>query len=110
MADPLALGGKLLSLLDESARTSTYKPALLLALVDRAQEYLDGGTVPVRALAERVVELYWPQTLEYPTTGDVLRQNQGGQALIVSAIVKFRADHAATTRRLPEAVRRDASW
>jgi hypothetical protein len=37
MSDPLALDEQLLSLLDESARSSTYKPALLPALFDRVQ-------------------------------------------------------------------------
>ena len=85
MTDALALRAKLLALLEESARTTTYKPALLLALIDRVQEYVEHETVPVRALAERVVELYWPQTLAYPTTGGVLRQSQTstGRAAIV---------------------------
>lgn len=56
MTDALALGEKLLALL-ESARTTTYKPALLLALIDRAQEYSERESIPVRALAERVIEL-----------------------------------------------------
>ena len=61
MTEALALGEKLLSLLEESARTTTYKPALLLALIDRAQEYVEQDSIPVGALAERVVELYWPR-------------------------------------------------
>lgn len=112
MTDPLALGEKLLALLEESARTTTYKPALLLALIDRAQEYLDQSSIPVRALAERVVELYWPQTLAYPTTGSVLKQSQTvtGRAAIVQAVVDFRSEHATTTRALPPAVRAQQSW
>jgi antitoxin (DNA-binding transcriptional repressor) of toxin-antitoxin stability system len=35
VTNAIALGEKLLSLLEESARTTTYKPALLLALIDR---------------------------------------------------------------------------
>jgi len=42
VTDALALGEKLLSLLEESARSSTYKPALLLALIDRVQEHVEG--------------------------------------------------------------------
>lgn len=111
MTDAVALGEKLLSLLDQSARSSTYKPALLLALIDRVQEYVDQDHVPVRALAERVIELYWPQTLPYPTTGDVLRQNQAGpQARIVSTILQFRDQHGAASRALPETLRRDVTW
>jgi hypothetical protein len=40
MRDPLALDEQLLSLLDESACFSTYKPALLPALFDRVQARL----------------------------------------------------------------------
>jgi len=111
LTDALALGEKLLSLLEQSARSSTYKPALLLALIDRVQEYGEAEQIPVRALAERVIELYWPQTLTYPTTGAVLRQNNaGGQASIVSAILDFREQHASASRALPDAVRRDTRW
>lgn len=112
VTDALALGEKLVSLLHESARSSTYKPALLLALLDRAPEFLDEeGRVPVRALAERVVELYWPQTLAYPTTGSVLLQNQaGGQARIVRDVLDFRATQSATARALPQTLRDNRDW
>ena len=87
MTDALALGEKLLSLLDESARTTTYKPALLLALIDRVQEHVDQPGVPMRILAERVIELYCPQTLPYQTTGKVLNQSQTrGRATILAEI------------------------
>jgi hypothetical protein len=109
LSDPLALGERVLALLEQSARTSTYKPALLLALIDRAPEHVDEGAVPVSALAERVIELYWPQTLEYPTTGQVLVQSQaGGQALIVRRIVEFRGESRG--RSLPESWRRSIDW
>ena len=52
LSEPIVLGEKLLSLLDESSTSSTYKPALLLAIIDRAPEYPDGadpGQLPGRA-------------------------------------------------------------
>jgi hypothetical protein len=111
VTDALALGEKLLSLLDESARTTTYKPALLLALIDRVQENVDQPRVPVRMLAERVIELYWPQTLPYQTTGRVLRQSQTrGRATIVAEIEALRRQHATTARALPETVRSGDAW
>ena len=112
VTEALALGEKLLSLLEESARTTTYKPALLLALIDRAQEYSEQESIPVGALAERVIELYWPQTLAYPTTGNVLRQSQTstGRAAIVQAILAFRDQHAAAARVLPPAIRQERGW
>ena len=110
MTEPLALGEKLLALLDESARTTTYKPALLLALIDRVQEHVDTGIVPVRELAERVIELYWPQTRPYTTTGAVLRQSNTGRALIVGRVTEYRERVAPDVRSLPEAVRRRGDW
>jgi hypothetical protein len=109
--DSLALGEKLLSLLEESARTTTYKPALLLALIDRAQEYVEADQVPVSALAERVAELYWPQTLLYPTTRAVLRQTQThGRATIVAEILNVRSAIGTTSRALPPAIRDTDAW
>jgi len=104
LSEPIVLGEKLLSLLDESSTSSTYKPALLLAIIDRAPEYPD-GEIPVGSLAERVIELYWPQTLHYPTTRRVLSQNQGKPAKIVRSIGDFRKETRATGRTLPPALR-----
>ena len=108
--DPMVLGGKLLSLLDESAVVATYKPALLMALIDSATEFPVQSTVPVRLLAERVTELYWPQTVAYPTTGTVLLQNQGSQAKIISAIVEARAKTGNNTRSIPESFKATKVW
>ena len=108
--DPTALAERVLSLLEESARVSTYKSALLLAIVDRAQEHVHEGLLPVRDLAERVVELYWPQTLKYPTTGTVLRQVQVGSAEIVTDVTKFRQRLGSGSRALPQSYRRGVDW
>jgi hypothetical protein len=112
VTDALALGEKLLALLEESARTTTYKPALLLALIGHVQEYSEQDRIPVSVLAERVVELYWPQTLAYPTTGNVLKQSQTstGRAAIVQAILSFRDEHGTSARALPPAIRREQGW
>lgn len=110
-SEPIVLGEKLLSLLDESSTSSTYKPALLLAIIDRAPEFPD-GLIPVSSLAERVIELYWPQTLYYPTTRRVLSQNQGKPAKIVASIGAFRKESRARGRTLPPALRdeEDLRW
>jgi 5-methylcytosine-specific restriction endonuclease McrA len=88
---------RLLALLDEGRFTATYKYAVLLALMDLCLEHADERGEPPRwiateDLAERVIELYWPQTSEFPKAehSAVLRQNQGGQAEIVAAIRRFR--------------------
>lgn len=109
--DALTIGEKLLLLLEESARTSTYKPALLLAMIDRAQEHQDTGELPLRELAERVIELYWPQTLDYSTTGAVLLQNQSGkQATIVRELLRYRDECGVRSRGLPEHWRDGDGW
>ena len=114
--DPILLGEKLAGLLNEAALTSTYKPALLLALIDRCQERSgdtedSSSSIPVRELALRVIELYWPQTLTYPATGSVLWQNQGGrQARIVQRLVAFRAISGATTRATLAGLQQGRDW
>jgi hypothetical protein len=111
MADALALGEKLISLLGESARVTTYKPALLLALIDCAQaEPAGSDRIAVSLLAEGVIELYWPQTLPYPGTGTILRQAQSGNATILLHIGALRADLGITARALPQTIRTGRRW
>jgi 5-methylcytosine-specific restriction endonuclease McrA len=111
MSEPLVLGEKILSLLDEASTSSTYKPALLLALIDRASEFEEGEPIPVEVLAERVIELYWQQTLEYPDGNMVLRQNQaGGQAKIIKLILGFRSKGGFRGPLIPGAARSSKQW
>jgi len=101
MSEPIVLGEKLLALLEESSTVTTYKPALLMAIIDRAPEFPE-GVIPVSSLAERVIELYWPQTVYYPSTRRVLNQYQPKkQAKIVTSIREFRRTTRATSRTLP---------
>ncbi len=91
MAAEATFGERLLALLDGTSRSTTYKYALLLAILDAVMRRSgpDGGppeAIPVRALAERVIELYWNQAVPYPATGSVLRQSHKGQAEIVTRI------------------------
>ena len=98
-AAPAAIGfvEKLLTLLDEGRKTATYKYAVLLALMDLCMERSapDGGPpkrIPTRAMAEKVVERYWPHTRFFDGADGavVLRQNRGGQAEILTMISAFR--------------------
>jgi hypothetical protein len=58
-----------------------------------------------------VAELYWPQTLIYPTTGAVLRQTQThGRAAIVAEILTVRSAIGTTSRALPPAIRESDPW
>jgi hypothetical protein len=49
-------------------------------------------------VARRVAELYWPQTRRFPTTKEMLRQNRGGQAEILTAITRFKEAHGLDAR------------
>ncbi len=88
-----ALAERLLTMLAEGAFTATYKYAVLLALVDLCveQSTLTGDAptcVTTRQLAERVLELYWPQARAFDRR--TLRQNSGKQAGIVTKILRFQ--------------------
>ena len=92
---------KVLELLDEGRYTATYKYAVLLALIDLCLECTKSSGAPPEALttrqiADRIVEIYWPHTLPFASRAEpsILRQNAGGQAEIVAAIMRFRSRHA----------------
>ncbi|MBI5486028.1 MAG: HNH endonuclease [Deltaproteobacteria bacterium] len=98
---------QVLLLLDRGSFNSTYKYAVLLGLMDVCLERAtrDGSapdSVTTWQLAERVIELYWPQTLPFlparravrTATETVLSQNKGGPAEILQHILDFRAQHA----------------
>jgi hypothetical protein len=103
-ADPLgaiAFAERVLDLLEDGRFTATYKYAVLLGIMDVCLETtkVSGAppdTVTTRQLAEKVVELYWPHTVEFIATGRsvLLKQNTLGQAEIVRDIGDFRARHA----------------
>lgn len=104
---PIALAEKVLSLLDEGTFVATYKYAVLLGLIDVCMENTSPtGEAPemvtTRQLAEKVLEIYWPQSVpfHYPSFPEptVLTQNRGtpdSQAAILRAIVEFRREHAS---------------
>jgi diadenosine tetraphosphate (Ap4A) HIT family hydrolase len=98
--DPGTLLQRILGLLDEGRRSATYKPALLLALTELAVERAQGAaalSLPLRDVAERVMELYWPQTRPYPAGDiDVLKQGAGARVRIPDALERLRSDCGAT--------------
>ncbi|MBL8860529.1 MAG: HNH endonuclease [Planctomycetes bacterium] len=108
--ETVAFAEKLLALLEEGKRSSTYKFAKLLALVELCFEKTkpDGAPpdfVTTRELASKVIEIYWGQAVPYRRVGRVLEQNQGPalhrggavSAKIVGAIAKLRAKHVGRT-------------
>src|SRR5438093_1414440 len=113
VGDPAAFGERIVELISEGSASTTYKHALLLALIDVCLEAAgEGGEAPdtigVRALAERVLGLYWPQTSTYPGRVKLLRQSGTGQAELVSRIAGFRARQGRDSdQTLPRAKRFD---
>lgn len=96
--DPIALAEKVFAILSSGSFSSTYKYALLLAIIDLCIEKVgrkklpgESVTITTHELAEQVVELYWPQCA--PWDGEVLRQGggRGEQAKILRSITGFRA-------------------
>ena len=65
---------RLLRVIDEGRRTATYKLALVLAIVDAAAMSPGESELPTRLIAERVLELYYPQTRPYVDTTGVSHQ------------------------------------
>jgi 5-methylcytosine-specific restriction endonuclease McrA len=103
-------------LLDEGVFVSTYKHALLMALLDLAVELGDDSgrpmRVPLDAIAERVIGYYWRQIAPYaPAPGRgipaVLAQNTGGPASILAHV---RALREHSDERLAVARRDVARW
>lgn len=88
-----------MTLLHHGGFVTTYKYAVLLALLDLCREQCarDGGPptmLTTAQVARKVVEIYWPQA--QPFEGQViLRQNSGRQARILTLIADFRREHVA---------------
>jgi 5-methylcytosine-specific restriction endonuclease McrA len=112
--DPIDLAERVLEMLDQGRFTATYKYAVLLALIDLCLENVTPGVVApgmvtTRQLAEKVVQIYWPQTRRHGERA--LRQSGGGrdsQAEIVRAIERFRDAVGPGHDLSSEAARRDA--
>ena len=98
--DPIRFAERLLALLEEGSFTATYKFAVLLGLMDLCLEHSNrfGEPAPMvttRQLAEKVIDLYWSHTTPFESHyGEVLKQNSGRPAVILSRIQGFRNDSA----------------
>lgn len=96
----ISFAERALNLLDQGSFTSTYKYAVLLAMMDVVLERTSKtGTPPsvitTRQLAEKVIGIYWPHTNQFQLnkkTGELLKQNTKGQAEIISVIQHFRSN------------------
>jgi hypothetical protein len=101
-------------LLDEGEFVATYKLALLQALADlsveSSEEDYAGLKIPLRKIAEKFADYYWPQVAPFRPTEDhcgVLRQNTGVQAAILTTLSDLRANHGGS---LTSAKRNQAKW
>jgi len=108
--DALALGQRVVAVLETGLRTATYKLATLMALVDYSVEYLpvnpeDELAIPITRLAERVLETYWRQVAPLQGFGQ-LRQSSQPNARILRAVQRLR-DEAAASHASSPAVARD---
>lgn len=108
---------RLLRVVDEGRRTATYKLALLLGLIDAVALAPGADDIPTRGLAERVVEIYYPQTRVYVANDGIsreLRQISMKRSAPLQAMFRLRlhADAAGcrtvteARQRIPEEHRR----
>jgi len=95
----LAFLAKIQRLFAEGDFTATYKFALLIALADLAVELgkddAESLRLSHRSIGEKFIELYWQQAT--PFKEGLLSQNHGGQAAVISDILKFRRENPAET-------------
>jgi 5-methylcytosine-specific restriction endonuclease McrA len=97
-------------LLAEGQFTASYKFALVHALADLAVLKGDDSGAPLeietKEIASKFVELYWrqarPLQVAGETTGLILLQNTGGQAEIISHIMKSQQDSGTSFFRLKQ--------
>ena len=94
--DPVAVGIRLVNLIETGSRESTYKLAVLLALCHHSVEHSEdeaglGLVVPLDALSERVIELYWGQLEPFgDQSSSPLMQVVRGQSAILEEIQGLR--------------------
>ncbi len=104
LGDSAAFAERILAILDEGSFTTTYKFALLLALLDACQEAVgpDGSVperIPTRALAEHVVSSYWGHNRPYHAGDDsgralpIRQSHRGRQTKIQKLIESLSARH-----------------
>lgn len=95
---------RILAILGSGRRSATYKPALLLALLELAVERApaDGGALvlPLCDVADRVLELYWPAARPYPGVHGVLRQTTMPNSRIGTAIAELKVTVGPVGRSL----------
>ncbi len=98
--EAIEFGERVIQLLDVGRKTSTYKYALLLALLDLAIERNlgDGDVVTSFEIASKVAEMYWPQVASCNLLNEEgraisrLKQNSGNPAKVLSLLSAYQQD------------------
>ncbi len=117
--DGLLFAERLLSLLEATRYSTTYKLATLLALIDVVAEHTEPtGSAPTEVSAKevgrRLIELYWPQTVPYgaPAGGEPKVLSQAPQNDIPAKLARWRTTHGLRAgASLDDARRADpAAW
>lgn len=84
---------RLLRVIDEGRRTATYKMALLVALIDAAASMPGESRIPTRVIADRALEVYYPQTRPFvDRQGEihVMRQISVKNSVVLEAVGEIR--------------------
>ncbi|MCU0662778.1 MAG: HNH endonuclease [Myxococcota bacterium] len=111
--DTIQFAVRLIELLQQTRTTSTYKYAVLLAIMDlclegRAKHDGDRDSLTTREVTEKVIELYWSHCEPFKgSTTKVLKQNTGGQAEILTHIKLFKEKHGDVLPNLRTRTPRD---
>ncbi|MCI2237038.1 HNH endonuclease [Paenibacillus sp. TRM 82003] len=106
--EPLEVGARVAELLATGRRVSTYKLAVLSALLQHCLEHPTAPVAPLRVpigdLADRVVDLYWPQVRPFSRVG-VLRQNEQAGRSLPDVVRGLRTDAEAAGLATPAQLR-----
>lgn len=116
-AEQLAFLDHIQRLFEEGEFVATYKFALLLAITELAVELGSDSTemldLPYATIADKFLELYWPQVAPYTAGGlaGVLVQNTGRQAATVTLLHDIRSRYstlpkARASKDWPTAIRK----
>lgn len=101
-------------LFEEGDFVATYKYALLMALAElsvESEQVDEKLELSMAAIAEKFVELYWPQTAPYTSgahdsVAGVLCQNQGKQTAVINALMMLRDGGVSTITQ----AKKSLSW
>ena len=91
---------RLLRVIDEGSRSSTYKLALLLGLIDAVTELGPVNTIPTRTIAERVTEIYFRQVGSFYLGDRVIeiKQITSNRATVIEFVKTFLKDVDSMSR------------